>query len=127
MFAIELRVHVLLVLLVIPIQLVMVAANMINIAINQPKFNTQSKNRLAEWSRFQLEVENLLIDGPYPTLSEIQKCCLFCNWMVEGASKKAQTIRMWHKNDGTEQERNEMKHLLDASGNCIYPFKVFHT
>ena len=48
MFAIELKVHTLLVLLVIPIQLVMVAANMINIAINQPTFNTQSKNRLAK-------------------------------------------------------------------------------
>ena len=51
MFVIELKVYVLLVLLVTPIQLVMVATNMINIAINQPKCNTQSKNRLVEWSR----------------------------------------------------------------------------
>ena len=94
MFVFELRLHMLLVLLVIPIQFVMVAANIINIAINQPKFNNQSKNRLAEWSRFQLEVENLLIDGSYSTLSEIQKCRLFCNWMGEGASKKAQTVKM---------------------------------
>ena len=115
----------LLVLLVIPIQLVMVAANMITITINQPKFNTQSKNRLAEWSRFQLEVENLLIDGPYFTLSEIQKCQFFCNWMGEGTSKKAQTIKMQHKDDGTEQDRNELKHLLDAFGDCITPLRSF--
>ena len=125
MFAIELRVHMLLVLLVIPIQCVMVAANMIKIAINQPKFNTQSKNRLVEWSRFQLEVENLLIDGPYSTLSEIQKCQLFCNWMGKGASKKAQTIKMQHKDDDTEQDRNELKHLLDAFGDCITPLRSF--
>ena len=84
----------LLFLLVSTIQYVMAAANMINIAINQPKFNTQSRNRLAEWSRFCLEVENLLIDGTYSMLSEIQKCRLFCNWMGEGASKKAQTVKM---------------------------------
>ena len=73
MFVFELWVHVLLVLLVISIQFVMAAANMINIAINQPKFYIQSKNRLAEWSRFWLEVKNLFIDGPYSTLSEIKK------------------------------------------------------
>ena len=30
-------------------------------------------------------------------LSEIQKCQLFCSWVGEGASKKAQTIKMQHK------------------------------
>ena len=103
----------------------MVAANMINIAVNQPKFNTQSKNRLAKWSRFQLQVENLLINGPYSTLSEIQKCQLFCNWIGKGASKKAQTIKMQHKDDGTEQDRNELKHMLDVFGDCITPLRPF--
>ena len=125
MFAIELRVHMLLILLVILIQSVMVAATMINIAINQPKFNTLSKNRLVEWFRFKLEVENLLIDGLYSKLSEIQKCQLFCNWMGEGASKKAQTIKMQHKDDGTEQDRNELKHLLDAFGDCTTHLRSF--
>ena len=109
----------LLVLLVIPIQFIMAAANMINIAINQPRFHTQSKNRLAEWSRFWLEVENLILDGPYSMLSEIQKCRLLCNWMGEGASKKAHTVKMQHKDDAMEQDRNKLKHLLEVFGDCI--------
>ena len=58
-------------------------------------------------------------------LSEIQKCRLFCNWMGEGASKKAQTVKMQHKDDGMEQDRNELKHLLDAFGDCITPLRSF--
>ena len=58
-------------------------------------------------------------------LSEIQKCQLFCNWMGEGASKKAQAIKMQHKDDGTEHDRNELKHLLDAFGDCVIPLWSF--
>ena len=58
-------------------------------------------------------------------LSEIQKCRLFCNWMGEGVSKKAQTVKMQHKDYGTEQDRNELKHLLDAFGDCITPLRSF--
>ena len=45
--------------------------------------------------------------------------------MGEGASKKAQTIKMRHKNDGTEHDRNELKHLLDAFGDRITPLRSF--
>ena len=44
---------------------------------------------------------------------------------AEGASKKAQTIKMQHKDDGTEQDRNELKHLLDVFGDCITPLRSF--
>ena len=60
-------------------------------------------------------------------LSEIQKFQLFCNWMGEGASKKAQITKMWCKDDGTDQDRNELKHLLDVFGGLYHPSKVFHT
>ena len=61
-----------------------------------------------------------------PTLHclKLKKCRLFCNWMGEGASKKAQTLKMQHKDDGMEPDRNELKHLLDAFGGLYYPSKV---
>ena len=45
--------------------------------------------------------------------------------MGEGASRKAQTIKMQHKDDGTEHDRNELNHLLDAFGDCIIPLRSF--
>ena len=58
-------------------------------------------------------------------LSEIQKCQLFCNWIGDGASEKAQTFKIWHIDDGTDQDRNELKHLLDAFGDCITSLRSF--
>ena len=45
--------------------------------------------------------------------------------MGKGGSEKAQTIKMQHKDDGTDQDRNELKHLLDVFGDCITPLKSF--
>ena len=58
-----------------------------NIPLNQPSFNWDSTNMIAEWKRFRDQVELLLDGGPYTGMEEKQKLSTLLNWMTDKGQK----------------------------------------
>ena len=58
-----------------------------NISLNQPSFNWDSTNMIAEWKRFHDQVELLLDGGPYTGMEEKQKVAMLLNWMTDKSQK----------------------------------------
>ena len=61
-----------------------------NIPLNQPSFNWDSTNMIAEWKCFRDQVELLLVWGPYTGMEEKKKVAMLLNWMTEKRSKDLQ-------------------------------------
>ena len=67
-----------------------IADRYMNIPLNQPSFNWDSTNIIAEWKCFCDQVELLLVGGPYTGMEEKQKVTTLLNWMTDKGLKDLQ-------------------------------------
>ena len=89
----------------------------LNIPISWPTFNADSLDVYTAFLQFRVQVEVLLVDGPYSELSDKQKVGTFLNWMGSSHSKILKEDIILED----DKSKDKLEDVLDAFQGYLQP------
>ena len=94
-----------------------------NIMLNQPSFNLDSTNMIAEWKHFCGQVKLLLVRGPYTGMEEKQKVATLLNWMTDKGQKIYKEDLIFPTEEPNKKDKEKLTDDLDVFDTHFTPLQ----